>query len=211
MIGSLLRNESEFTVSCAVVMPNRRKVVDFNVYINAWKFVAIYRTPNSNHDRLACLRPFDERLWFAILAIMISLTLILLIATSSFRIFHIEDFHGDDSIFVVSAFRDHVYHRFIVSDCIFWPVNLLCAKAVYRMPRNFPVRIPLFAGSLAGLVFNVAYSGTLISFLSIAMGSFKRFDQLLESGFTFDTKAVIQYEMLNVSRTVIPFYHDELL
>ena len=197
MIGSLLRNESDFTVSSAVVMPVRRTVVDFNIYINAWKFVAIYRTPNSNHDRLACLRPFEEMLWLAILSGIVSLALTLLIIASFYSIFNLKGKSAAFKMFPVLK-----VNGVTMLDCMFWPINLICAKAVYHIPKKFSVRIALLTGSLAGLVLNVAYSGNLISFLSVALGSFKSFEQLLETGFTFDTKAVIQFEMLKVKESV---------
>ena len=180
-------------------MPVRRTVIHFNVYINSWKFVAIFRTPNFSHDRLACLRPFDDVLWMATLSMIALLTLILLIMTFSHRKLNIQE-RPEVGDFVFSFCQLHTYHRFTVYDCIFWPANLICAKAVYHMPKKLSVRIALFSGSLAGLVLNVAYSGTLISFLSISLGSFKNFDQLLGTSFVFDTRSITEFEMLKVRK-----------
>ena len=195
MVASLLLNESEFAIGSSVFTSSRQSAVDFNVYSIAWKFKAFYRTPNFNHNRLACLHPFDGILWLVILFAIPSFALVLMIMTFSYKILKTQDPTEEDN--GVEP-EETLHNRFSVPDCIYLPINLICCKGVDQIPKTFSVRFALLVGSFAGLVLNVAYSGTLISFLSVALGSLKRFEQLLETSFIFDTKAIIEFAMLKV-------------
>ena len=169
-------------------MPLRRTVVDFNLSVFAWTFLALYRTPNLNHDKYASLRPFSSFLWLALGAFNISMILALVFVSTVRRRQGILDTRE-------STTRHQIFQPL---DCIFWPGNTLCYKAISPLPEADSIRIVLFMGCIAAIVWNAAYSGTLMSFVMVASKGFTRFEQLLQTSFTFDSRPNITFLMLQV-------------
>ena len=189
MIGQLLQNITDLALGGSVDMPERRAVVDFNLHFNSWQLLALYRTPDFNHDKFASLRPFSPLMWLAIGGLNIALILALLCLTTVHYRYGILNTMGSNS------FSRRICQT---SDCIFWSGMILCCRAIYQLPEADSVRLVVFIGCLAAIVLNVAYSGTLISFVMVASNGFTRFEQLLETSFVFDTRLNTTLHMLQV-------------
>ncbi|XP_035710070.1 probable glutamate receptor isoform X2 [Folsomia candida] len=84
--------------------------------------------------------------------------------------------------------RDH----WNVSDCFMWSMTAMSLRGFYKLPIESSLRIVMIVGSLAGIVLFAAYSGTLVSFLSVVIDPINNIGQLLATDFTF---VVVDYEL----------------
>jgi hypothetical protein len=70
-------------------------------------------------------------------------------------------------------------------DCFQWPLSTVCLQGFYNIPSSTSPRILVAVGSLAGVLIYGAYSGTLISFLSVVIEPINNLGQLIDTDYTF--------------------------
>ena len=64
-----------------------------------------------------------------------------------------------------------------------WSLASVCCREYHGRSQNFSSKFLILSSQLAGVIFYAAYSGTLISFLSVAHDGIETFDELMSSDF----------------------------
>ena len=194
MIGDLVNGDTDLALSSVVHNDQRREVVDFNIDLYNWKFLALFRQPDFRRDSMAFLRPFDRYVW---VAMMLS---IMFLALATFGIKIIHEFLGDEELEEQFEWNFGVVRRLF--DAVFNTLALLCGVGLRDDDGDemaLPVKVLFLSKSLLGVILYAFYGGMLISFLAVADVPFSSLEQLLATPYRFDAMSGDPFLMLQVN------------
>jgi len=186
MIGKLKSNEADFGISSIANVAFRRVAVNYNIQTFRMKVAAYFRSPDTNSQITALLRPFQLSLWISII--------IWILATGFFMrlLTHVSQYYEQ---IIAAGYRDNFYfnypspirYKWNYWDCVVWPVRSLCLQGFKdeNEPGLFCVRFLILFNFLIGYIIYSAFSGVLISFLSVNVDPIQNFRQLLSAPFIF--------------------------
>ena len=182
-IRDLLEDKVDLALSSTVDIPSRRGVVHFNHGTHSEKLTAVFLQPSLRHDFLALTRPFTPILWIAIVFWWLTITVILLVYQSI-------------GIRRVSKKVDYE-PELNCSNCDAQTSSKRELTTDGLGQQDYFSRIIYFAGAFGRIILYGAYSGTLISFLTVALNGYQFFGQLVDNHYPFvvDNYPVIEHAM----------------
>ena len=176
MINELLMGNADLGLSGTADILERRDVVEFNVPMYKWRFVAVFLHPTLRRDNFAIVKPFDEYLWFAILASIAAFTLAITIVEWVYEQVLRPCFPKPAALPMT---REE-------GPSSLWTMNFLCCKSIPLSQADLPVMMIMICGFMLGFVLNVTYTAMIFSFLSVPSKSYTSLDELLKKSFQFD-------------------------
>lgn len=221
MISLLLNDKVDLGLSSIADRPFRREVVDFNTPTNEIRLSAFFQRPSAISSHYSALsKPFQPSVWVATLILLIGMIayaiflnkvlnlsqiLILkrqhvtlsnnccqiLILTKEW-VRNLLSLTTTGSVTVTASASGNARDSWTVSDCVMWSFTTMSLRGFYKSPLENSLRITMIAGSVAGVLMYAAYSGTLVSFLSVTIEPINNLGQLLATDFTF---VVVDYEL----------------
>ncbi|CAG7727676.1 unnamed protein product [Allacma fusca] len=205
MIAELLAGEVDIAISSTSDIPLRRTVIDFNIPTNTLKLSGFFKKPRAVVDAKALIEPFKGSFWFAVISVIVSLSLVLIFFKWVLvrAVSHTKEYSSDLSFDEVSVKTDlqrldiigsrdnstgtgscdDPQSLWCPSDCFQWALAAFCIQGFYNIPKYDCYRIVIGMGFLSGVLIYGAYAGTLISFLSVVVDSVTSVEQLMEDSF----------------------------
>ena len=187
MIADLVHNEADFAMSSTSMLPFRREAVDFNIATTSLHLSGFFKKAGKAVDNEALIEPFNSKFWWALFLGI----LVVIISLSSFRIIIIWLLCPATTIieFIpghgVVEYDDKRSRVWCMLDCALWTISALCFKSFYYVPKHDSYRIVVGIWLLTSVILYAAYSGTLISFLSVEVESLKSFENLIAASYDF--------------------------
>ena len=191
MLGHLVEGQAVVGLSSTFDRPSRRKLFYHSISLYKWKFIAIFRTPPFKRDIFAHIKPFQESLWLAVGIWLAAIAIIVALLNGIYEDLQRSTLilnssrHVDlllSSCLYTSSFMNH---RVEWCDWLLWPVSILSQRTMRPMPAEFSLKIILTTSTIVGAVLYIAFSGTLISFLTVFLDPISTLEQLLQSSFEF--------------------------
>lgn len=177
MINLILNDQVDLAISSTADRSFRRAVVDFNLPTSEIHLSAFFRKPNAFNSN-GIIQPFSTNLWCLILLWILISGCILLIFRYISSKYNLAP-HDPDNYNEGTFIWNYI-------DYFQWTLGSLCLQSYTGYPIQTSFRIVIGIGYLLAVVIFAAYSGNLISFLSVVIEPIKNLNQLLETNFVFN-------------------------
>ncbi|CAL8122384.1 unnamed protein product [Orchesella dallaii] len=170
LLAELNSGKADISLNQASVYAERAKVCSFLQPTYSGIYQAFFQQPSANSIRNIVSAPFTAPLWFTLIATW----LFLIGCVHSWAIVAKRNQIG-------SCYRDD---RFI-QEIGMWTIAATCQKSWYLLPRTFVFKIIFCIGSLMAIVCYVAYSATIVSFLTVKAVPVRTFIELIQYDYKF--------------------------
>nr|CAD7463067.1 unnamed protein product [Timema tahoe] len=170
VVGMVMRQEVDVGVAPITMSLDRNDVIDFTIPLLMSNYVIMIRKPNKLViNWYGFLKPFGRDLWFMMIVIIV------LVSTSNLLICKLANHY-----FVYNA-----EDLDLVGDICFSFFGILfCYQGMDRPPKSAPCRIVCVLTYLTAVVLLAAYSGSLISFITVKKTNlpFTNLEELYKDG-----------------------------
>lgn len=192
MLGHLVEGQAVIGLSSTFDRPSRRKLFYHSISLYSWTFIAVFRAPPFRRDMLAHIKPFQHALWLAIAFWVVTVAIVVAILNAIYKRLQRPSLTPQSSrqldillstcLYQTSA-PNSQFERWC--DWFLWPISILCQRTMRPTPVRFTLKTIVISSSIAGAVLYIAFSGTLISFLTVSVAPISTLEQLLRSSFQF--------------------------
>ena len=153
MVEHLRAGEVDFSISPSVDLESRRQVVDYTLPLSSLvTYMGVYRSPGFTTTGFAHLKPFQARLWLAVLIWTMVVTSV---------------------AFIISR-KPLASTELLTQELGYWILNAVAcisrqpdAGQPFLRTNLFAYKFVTFAAAAAAFILHSAYSGVLFSFLSL--------------------------------------------
>ncbi|PSN34366.1 Ionotropic receptor 139 [Blattella germanica] len=154
MIGEIQRKEVDMAVNGFFMTSKRMDILDFTLPLLYTRYSIFIREPDNKSTQWGnFLAPFSSKLWIAVLTAIVVLALFLALLYYCGRRYGNQE--AEDS------------SRYDLYDYFLYIFGVFCSQGHYLSPRSNSCRLVYLLANLTAVVLLAAYSGTLISFLTV--------------------------------------------